>query len=229
MNRIFFSLLLVAALVVLVGHSQVQASTDEVVIQLDYLNPGDTSPGGQGPWLTATFKSGTNDSGQSGVLLKLLNNLESGEFVGGQNGNGNGNGNSPNGWFFNFNGDVDKLHWDTGTENVPEVNMGNFKFPPENKFGTFDLKLTWPNKPSKRFGAGDTAQIFFYLDDGSLSPTDFLVANEQGVYSAAHIQGIADGGSAKVAAVPIPPTALLLGSGVLGLLGLRGRGGRPRK
>ncbi len=120
-------------------------------------------------------------------------------------------------FFFNFNCGVD-----VDMNNIEFITPDDWKVK-ENKraavFGRFDFRLT---------GGGNsrTKDLIFSIVGVDLDTIlTYAVANERGLFFAAHVgdfDGMSDSGFfAGNTLVPIPPSVLLLGSGVLGLLAIR--------
>lgn len=190
------------------------------------------------PWLTATF---TDISG--GVELKLqANGLPEGAFV--------------SKWLFNFDPSLDPSFVPIQTGGVP---MAGWAIDPDRLNGggpKFDLAINFPtaNDPgSDRFDGWDTAtfQLSWVSYGGPpieplaplsslFSPASPLILAQsfnfptgggEGVFSGAHIQGLAGEDSGWIGTyvpeqpIPEPGTLLLVGSGILGLA----RFGRRRR
>ena len=206
----------IVVLIVLFGLT-VAAKATLITYELGGVFSG-ASPTSPIPWLTASF----NDNGGSGsVTLTLTAGLEvSSEFISQVVFNvapafdpsdltiTQATGSPTNTGIVNTNQDKQKVDGDAGKGfdvliNFPSANTGA-------RFDNSDV-LTFTIT-----GSDITASSFAYLSTGS-SPN----------YVAAHVQGIPlDGGgttSGFVGTVPIPPAVWLLGSGLLGLIGIRRR------
>jgi hypothetical protein len=166
-------------------------------------------------WATATF----TDAGADTVTLKMTASdlLAPSEFV--------------SEWYFN----VDPYVYlgfgqpviEGGTMTAPTISQGgSYKADGD---GYFDIRFSFSTAETGRFGAGQSITYLITGDD--LNATDFLFGSAPsggssgGLYTAAHIQGISvPGGSPSVwVTTPVPATAWLLGSGLLGLVAIRRR------
>jgi len=171
---------------------------------------GTEKPRGETPWLTVTFVDTTVD-GTAGVLLTMnADNLVGDEFV--------------TNWYFNFGGDLDTLTFKyiSGTSASVSQGSNNFEAPGGGLFDILFSFNTSNGKNSNSFTGGDSV----YLITGATSAQLFNAlstpkGSSNGPFlSVAHVQNNA---SAHIAATPIPAAAWLLGSGLVGLLGIRMR------
>jgi hypothetical protein len=176
---------------------------------------GAYSPDGNAPWLTATF----DDEGTSGSVYLTLSasGLTETEYVAE--------------WYFNVEPYVvldfgDGYISANGSFADPDISQ-SFNAYMADGDGHFDILFKFATAPpADRFTAGDsvvylitgqdlTAYSFFALSQGAGNSPD-------GLYTAAQIRSINTEDSGWIT-VPIPPAALLLGSGLLGLIALRRR------
>ena len=184
---------------------------------------GATPPEGAAPWLTFTF----DDEGTAGSVKLLLEttNLVGTEFVGE--------------WSFNLDPTLDPTDLSfevlsrTGTFEDPTINRAVNAYG-ANGDGYFDIQFDFAQPDQKRFGAGESIEYritgFPGLTVGSFShlSADKKGANgvptEDGLITAAHVQGINDDDSGWVT-TPEPSTMAAMAMGSLILLCRRRRGG----
>jgi len=202
-----------------------QHANAAVVFDVDTVTNGDT-PAGTGPWLRATFEQ----TGANTVQLTMENFLSSGEFL--------------VGWGFNvsdtilasgFNAtNVSFVSGDAAEgiqvgSNVSNVNNST-------KAGLFDIVFSYDNAPpSARFVGGETSVYTFTA--AGLTENDFLAFSAPeppnvagGWLTAARLQGLPNGGSGSIGAIPEPAFYQMSGLLILGGLGaLRMRKNRNRK
>ncbi len=198
--------------VLLLMPSQLPAAI--VQFDLDYqYSPTGVAPTGGTPWLTATF----DDGGTVGSVTLTMSapGLTDPESVGA--------------WYFNSTEGGLNFSWDGSSVEASSIDQASnaFKAGPD---GYFDIRMNFTNGSFTNgndsiyeiTGAGITAETFNTLS--------FISGSNIGPFhTAAHILNInglgMDSGwiapSADVpAAVPVPPVAVLLGSGLVGLIGL---------
>lgn len=167
------------------------------------------TPNGDAPWLSATFTY--LDDGSSGFgRLVLHSHLTDGNFLQG------GNGNGVMGWGFNLSDNPLFLICIFGTC-ANQVSLGGINAGPVN--GGFDLGFGWT--AHNRFDAGDTA-IYLLLFSHVLTMSPFI-ANDDGYFSFAHVQGITGGNDSSGFIVDVgdtPPFHSVPEPAALGMFGL---------
>jgi hypothetical protein len=198
-----------------------QAATVSFDLTSEFSGSG-FNPSGPAPWGTATF----TDTGADTVQLTLSRsvNMTSGEFI--------------RVWLFNLNPSMNPTGLSIAQGSGPtSTNSTRSGSDTDNAFrgdggSFFDVKFEWPTTSSdtNRFD-GDWVSAVYTLTMSGLDANDFLDLgvgggnSPNGLYHAAHIQGIG-GGSAWVTGGPgvlVPlPTAAWAGIGGLGLVGLAG-------
>ncbi|MEJ5366539.1 MAG: hypothetical protein WHS86_15700 [Desulfosoma sp.] len=189
------------------GHAAL-AST--VTVGLQAVVTGD-APRGSAPWLVATFE----DDGNGNVKLTLTApGLATGEFVG-------GNDNGVSGWYFYIKG-LDGVSIVSSSGVTAGYETGEFKNVIGGQAGDFNIRFYFgeANNNTNRLQAGDSVVV--YLSGVSVDG----IFSENNFKTLAHVQGIASTKGSGWVSVPIPGTAVLLGSGILGLLGIRRKGRR---
>jgi len=110
----------------------------------------------------------------------------------------------------------------------------------ENKFeadgdGYFDLMFAFAQSGTGRFNAGES--IAYRFTGSGLDVSDFQYRSmgagnsPNGLYTAAHVNGITGGKSGWITPVPVPLSLLLLGSGLIGVVAVRRRvdSGQPKQ
>ncbi|HEX2839408.1 MAG TPA: hypothetical protein VHN77_14925 [Phycisphaerales bacterium] len=184
------------------------------------------NPTGPSPWGTATF----TDTGANTVQLTLARStgMTSNEFI--------------RYWLFNLNpamnpGDLN-IAQNTGPTSTNSVRTGSDTDSAFRGDGGsfFDFKFEWPSGNDANRFDGDWVSAVYTLSMSGLDANDFLdlgvgAGNSlNGLYTAAHIQGIPGGGSAWVTGgpgvlVPLPPAAWagMAGLGMVGLVGWKRR------
>ena len=213
-----------AALMVVFGLTGGEAQASMMTYGLGTAFTGKVDPSSPLPsngWLTATF----DDGGGSGkVIVTLTSGLGvASEFISQVN--------------FNVNPAIDPsdlaIHWTGGTSNgiVTKIVATDQDKQKAGSSHGYDIELQFKTSAAGRFdGVGET--VILMLTGSGLTAGDFAYLNTgsgDSAHVAAHIQGIPvtlpdpeDSTWIKdPTAVPIPAAAWLLGSGLLGLVGIR--------
>jgi hypothetical protein len=174
-----------------------------------------STPAGPAPWLTAQFE----DLAPNKVRLTLVSHLSSPNSL-----KGASNENGAQGWVFNFGGDPGILTFNQVSSSNGVYAESIFKAKDALSISPasgFDIGFDWDE--NARFVAG--AVETYDITGTGIHAIDFMQANAQGYYSAAHVQEIGqDSGKIKTSTfntAPIPGAVWLLGSGLLGLVGFR--------
>jgi hypothetical protein len=212
MNRKHLIRCLIAAMVFLAA---VPAGAATIGFELDFEYSGGDEPAGPPPWLVATFE----DKGPNQVMLTFDTfGLVANEFV--------------TSLFFNLdpalNAEFLSFSFYDGTGLEATVSLGNDAQDAGGDAGKgFDIQFSWSEAQGNRFIA-DKFIIYMitYFDPSNpgdaVSASSFNFFNQGGFLSAAKIQGISpNDGSGWIAAVPIPASASLFTSGILGLAAIR--------
>ncbi|MFO0832998.1 MAG: hypothetical protein U0637_14295 [Phycisphaerales bacterium] len=203
----------------------IAATSQAASVQFTLTNEfsGGTSPTGPAPWGTATF----NDTASNTVELTLTRStgLSSGEFI--------------RVWLFNLNPSMNPTGMTIAQNSGPvSTNSTRAGSDTDSAFrgdggSYFDFKFEWPTSNSADRFDGDWVSAVYTLTMSGLDASDFLDLgvgagnSPNGLYTAAHIQGIPpQGGSGWVTGgpgplVPLPPAAWT-GMAGLGLVGLAG-------
>ena len=199
-------------------------TSEAAVYQLNHaFSDGAVPPAGSLPWLTFT----TTDIGANQVRLDFeATNLGGTEYI--------------SEWYFNLDPSLDPTQLvfsspvQTGTFSLPlAIDRGTDAYKPDGD-GRYDVRLTFDetNSAAIRFMAGEKLSYTVSYTGGTISAGsfDFLSAPEGGsgpFFSAAHVNSTGPGGlgSAYIAAVPEPSTAVYGGLAALAALA----GGRHRR
>jgi len=217
MKRLFVGVVLILTLLAFGSFTQATMLT----FDLDTEFSGATAPAGSTPWLTATF----NDFGSSGVVRLTMGatNLTGSEFI--------------SVWNFNIDPSIDPTSLVTSYvsgENFNSLTLGTNCCKADGD-GYFDISFQWNNGV---FTAGETSVFDFTLAGLTADDFNYLSLGSgnspDGLETAAHVQSIGTtgansgwitggGDTPDTPPVPEPSTFLLLGSGLLGLYGLRKR------
>ncbi len=196
---------------------------DIVTFDLSVEFSSATPPAGSGPWLSATFTDDPSNS--NNVLLDLsATNLTGVEFV--------------SKWLFNLDPALDAagLVFSDEADKTPGlIELGDDAFKADGD-GWFDIKMSWDGlNGANPFGAGANYSATIALSDGAggfldLDAQDFSFLStgegnsRDGLFTAAHVQGIGTSGEESGwVTVPAP------GASLLGMLGLSLVGGVKRR
>jgi MYXO-CTERM domain-containing protein len=170
-------------------------AADTVTIEYSIVYSGDEKPMGDNPWLTATFTDTQGDSAEAVLLTLNAAGLRNGEFV--------------SALFFNFRESIDP-----GSVRISEVSRENFLGradfrldgqDEQNAGGgfRFDLGVDLPSTRQDRLGAGGVYSVLLERQ-GGLRIYDLLVEtlseDKDESISVAHVQSLAQGGSAWISA-----------------------------
>jgi hypothetical protein len=196
------------------------ASATTLSFDLDFEFSGAQEPAGPSPWVNLTFDDSINPSNT--VRLTISNvGITAAEFVAAV--------------YVNFNPALDIGQLGVSPVDVsassPSVSTGADAFKADGD-GFFDILFDFPPPPGSaaaKFTAGESV-VFDLTYPAAISVSDFdfdsAPGGGNGSYrAAAHVLGIAGGGSGWVGngAVPEPATGILLGLAGLGLLVSRRR------
>ena len=191
------------------------AAAGTLTFEFDTPLPTKVNPDGGAPWLIAVF----DDQDTAGsVYLTLTANLINDNFIGSV--------------YINLDpaidpGDLSASVFGPATAPTPTYSMGTNAYKADGD-GYFDFLFSFPTDDANRFEGTET--ITFLLEADGLLASFFAFYSEEGGgegswLAAAHIQAIStDPGSTWVGGtvpVPIPGAVWLLGSGLLGLVGLK--------
>ena len=210
--RKFWTLLGIFAIVALLASP---AAADTLTYYFD--TPFDSKPlaDGSPPWLTAVF----DDQGTPGtVVMTLTANLVDDNFI--------------SGLYFNLDSAITLSSFTYLTVQsapAPSINWPGFDTYKADGDGYYDLLFAFPTAGADRFDGADTWVVT--IAGADLVASSFNLPSVDGKdnwYAAAHVQSIsAPEGSTWIAGtyggteVPVPGAVWLLGSGLIGLVGLR--------
>ena len=203
-RKLFVALLFVA-------FASARADAASVIFELNNEFSGAQTPTGTPPFLRATF---SNVMG--GVELKLESLLNGAtEFV--------------NVWNFNLDPNLNpnllSFAFQSGSPNSATINTGVNAFMADGD-GQFDIQFDWPNGGAGRFNGSDMVTYLITSSEAiSAASFDFLSspAGGHGPFpTAAHVQGIGDGGSGWIT-IPEPTSGLLMLGALAGIVAIRRR------
>ncbi|HTI72193.1 MAG TPA: hypothetical protein VMF06_19610 [Candidatus Limnocylindria bacterium] len=204
---------LLAALVIGAGFT---ARADSLVYGYDTAYTDKYTPAGEAPWIQATFTD--IEKGVIKLEVKALS-LSKDEFV--------------STWGFNVNPELDPTTFDfelISSFNYDSKESTVFTKGQDSVSAGGSVALDFDlNFGNHTFGVGSDV-VFYIKSDKPLSVADFYFATEgkkSGYYSAAHIQGLADGKSAwveptatfdtgEVVITPVPEASTLAAIGFVG-------------
>ena len=203
-RKLFVALLFVA-------FASARADAASVIFELNNEFSGAQTPTGTPPFLRATFSDV-----MGGVELKLESLLNGAtEFV--------------NVWNFNLDPNLNpnllSFAFQSGSPNSATINTGVNAFMADGD-GQFDIQFDWPNGGAGRFNGSDMVTYLITSSEAiSAASFDFLSspAGGHGPFpTAAHVQGIGDGGSGWIT-IPEPTSGLLMLGALAGIVAIRRR------
>jgi hypothetical protein len=184
------------------------------ILTYDTVSTGAT-PSGSPPWLTVEFEN----AGSGNVEVILTNHLQSAtEFI--------------SQVAFNYSATAPALGGLAILSSTSSPTAGlSVSLDTSNNIthgwgpaGQFDWGFQFQtSNGSGRFTMGDTLTILLHNTNGSLDASDFLLTNDKGIYSDAHVQGIGGDDSGKITPTlsPAPePSSLVLAGLGMGATGL---------
>lgn len=180
------------------------AASATVTFDLDF-NYGSDDPAGPGnPWLRATVSPYGTDNTQVKLTLESLN-TGSGEFI--------------SYWAFNLDetrfNDPSDLTISSPINEVGTVALNSWSLSPGgsrpffNPAQPLDLEFSFKTSPGNspgRFNSGEVVSFILTATAGTLLPEDFTpeLSGNNAYHTAARVQGIAGGGSAKLGGAYLP-------------------------